>query len=87
MMKSVYGVLTYHNVIAFSGIITIFILAKRQEISPSWSIKLAAVFSAGFIFSMIVSFNRDTLALPYYMVGYILPIVFFAICVYYMIEF
>ena len=35
---------------------------------------------------MIVSFNRDTLALPYYMVGYILPIVFFAICGYTMIE-
>ena len=25
---------------------------------------------------MIISFNRDKLALPYYMVGYILPIVF-----------
>ena len=75
------------STLAFLGISAgIFILAKRQEISPSGSIKLAAVFSLGFIFSMIISFNRDTLALPYYMVGYILPIVFFAICGYTMMS-
>jgi hypothetical protein len=75
------------STMAFLGISAgIFVLAKRQEISQSGSIKLAAVFSLGFIFSMIVSFNRDTLALPYYMVGYILPIVFFAICGYTMMS-
>ncbi|MED6337806.1 MAG: hypothetical protein VYC12_02140, partial [Candidatus Thermoplasmatota archaeon] len=33
-----------------------------------------------------ISYNRDTLALPYYMFGYFLPIAFFAVCTYALVS-
>ena len=54
--------------------------------SQSSAIKLASIFGGGFIFSAFVSYNRDTLALVYYAVGYLLPIAFLAICAYSLIN-
>ena len=69
--------------IAFLAIsIGIYYLAKRENISHPSSMKLAGIFSIGFIFSVIISYNRDTLSLPYYAVGYFLPIALFAIAGY-----
>ena len=75
------------SVLAFLAIIIgIFMLAKRENISQSGAIKLASIFGGGFIFSAFVSYNRDTLALVYYAVGYLLPIAFLALCAYTLIN-
>ena len=65
-----------------SVIITIgvFLLAKRENISQQGAMKLSSVFAAAFTISALISFNRDKLALPYYMIGYFLPIVFIITC-------
>ena len=70
----------------FAVSIGLFYLAKRENITNSSSVKLAGIFSIAFIFSIFISFNRDTLALPYYIIGYMLPIIFFAISGYAMMS-
>ena len=75
------------SALAFIAIsIGIFMLAKRENMSQSSAIKLASIFGGGFIFSAFVSYNRDTLALVYYAVGYLLPIAFLAICAYTLVN-
>ena len=75
------------SALAFLAIsIGIFMLAKRENMTQPSAIKLAAIFAGGFVFSAFISYNRDTLALPYYMFGYFLPIVFFALCTYALIS-
>ncbi len=75
------------SALAFLGIsIGIFMLAKRENMTQPSAIKLAAIFAGGFVFSAFISYNRDTLALPYYMFGYFLPIAFFAVCTYALVS-
>ena len=60
----------------------IFALAKREKFSQSGAITLSSIFGIVFTISALISFNRDKLALPYYMIGYFLPIIFMATCAY-----
>ena len=70
--------------IVVSVIITVgvFMLARRQGISDSGAKTMAGIFAGSFLLSAFVSYNRDTLTIPYYGIGYLLPIVFFATCFY-----
>ena len=70
--------------IVVSVIITVgvFMLARRQGISDSGAKTMAGIFAGSFLLSAFISYNRDTLTIPYYGIGYLLPIVFFATCFY-----
>ena len=75
------------SALAFVGIgIGIYFLAKRREISEAGSAKLTAIFVGGFLLSAIISYNRDTLTVLYYPIGYLLPIVFFATASYGLVK-
>ena len=58
----------------------VFMLAKRENISQQGAMKLSSIFAVAFTTSALISFNRDKLALPYYMIGYFLPIVLIITC-------
>ena len=60
----------------------IFTLAKRHQVSHSGAVSITAMFSGAFLLSAIVSYNRDILSLPYYAIGYLLPIIFFGLCLF-----
>ncbi len=64
----------------------IFTLARREGISSSGAKSLAGIFAGSFVFSAFISYNRDTLSTPYYGIGYLLPIVFFATCFYSLVS-
>ena len=64
----------------------IFILARRQGISDYGTKLLTSIFAGSFLLSAFISYNRDTLTIPYYGIGYLLPVVFFATCFYSLVS-
>lgn len=60
----------------------VFLLARREGISDSGAKTMAGIFAGSFLLSAFISYNRDTLTKPYYGIGYLLPILFFATCFY-----